>query len=131
MIVSPTANRAAVVGESIVTCGGVLPGSMRTDAADDAAPRWSRTVSVAVNEPAAVYVWLVVGVVVVTVGEPSPKLQTYVSVSPASGSELALPSKLTVERHCAGAWRGRHRSPSEARLAAAVGSILRTSPPFE
>ena len=92
------------------------------------APRWSRTVSVAVKEPAAVYVWLVVGVDVVTVGEPSPKLQTYVSVSPASGSELALPSKPTVS----GTAPERGAAVTIAvggRLAAAVGSILRTSPP--
>ncbi len=74
--------------------------------------------------------WLVVAAVVVTAGDPSPKLQVYVSVSPASGSELVLPSKLTAS--------GTAPEVGEAvtlavggRLATAVASILRTSPPFE
>ena len=73
---------------------------------------------------------VVVEAVVVTAGDPSPKFQVYVSVSPASGSELALPSKLTASG----------TSPDVGvavilavggRLAATVGSIRRTSPPFE
>ena len=96
MIVWPTANRSLTVGVSIVTCGGVLPGSIRACAADDVAPWLSRTVSVAVNVPAVVYVWLVVADAVVAAADPSPKSQTYVSVSPASGSVLVLPSKLTA-----------------------------------
>ena len=54
VIVWPTAKRCAAVGESIVTCGAVLPGSIRADATSDVAPPLSRTVSVLVNEPAAV-----------------------------------------------------------------------------
>ena len=130
VIVWPTAKRCAAVGESIVTCGAVLPGSIRADATGDVAPPLSRTVSVLVNEPAAVYVCVVVGAVVVTVDDPSPKFQVYVRVSPASGSELALPSKLTASG-----------TPPDVgvavilavggRLGTTVGSIRRTSPPFE
>ena len=73
---------------------------------------------------------VVVGPVVVSAGEPSPKSHVYVSVSPASGSELVLPSKLTAS--------GTAPELGEAvilavgaRLGTTVGSIRRTSPPFE
>ena len=75
MIVWPTANRAAVVGVSIVTCGAVLPASIGAETGDDWAPSLSRTVKVAVKVPAVVYVWLVVAELVVWGGEPSPKFQ--------------------------------------------------------
>ena len=54
VIVWPTAKRAVVVGESIVTCGGVLPGSIRADTAGEEAPCLSGPSTSLVNEPAAV-----------------------------------------------------------------------------
>ena len=54
LIVSPTANRCPAAGASMVTTGGVLPGSMRAVAGGEAEPSSSRTTRVAVYVPAAV-----------------------------------------------------------------------------
>ncbi len=98
----------------MVTAGGSLPGRILTVAVSWP-PRPSDTVNVAVNIPACVYVWLTLAPL--ACAEPSPKSQSYVSVSP-SASVLSPPSNWT--------WSG---TGPERGVASATASGLRFALP--